>query len=254
MKKKVNDDQLTKIIELLCKDYSSDDFWLGVSMILQTSVCQKRFIKVAIDIGVCDRIDHMTQVVYYNNAFGFYSLNADKEVMWQRTEEQLVKSPWLAQATPRLPWYACGRELWGKEWKKRRPPITKILSDDFDRLLKKINKKVHPVHLQVSMFFQLSGICRKLRENTVYSAKSMSEFTDLAQRNTLLSEIHWKTKLAVQYNRNAGCPGHLILSGNRKDDIARLKFFKFELEREEKDDATRRKEEKLRALRQPSME
>jgi len=242
MKKKPNkldDQQLGKILDLLCSPYTSDDFWLGVQMILSTNVSQERFCFFAARNGKSGGdLIHMVKVVYRGKS-------ADPSNNFGTLEgglrDDFLKHPWKRRATPRLPWGCVenysykgerNQEDWQIEWEKRRPSLFFVLSQRFDETLSEWIEEGDAKH-KVRIFFILLSILLKLKRAAVAS-KDWTNMAKLAEKESSLQHIRMLTRIAAGYNRNEGSPGFLALSQYSNGNIARLKFFKWELEQERK--------------------
>ncbi len=235
---KLDDQQLGKIIDLLCSPYTSDDFWLGVQMILSTNVSQQRVVFLAAKNGkTVPDITHMTGVVYRNG-----SINPDHiEDVEKALRDEFYHFAWKRKQVPHLRWDDVGYvndnyiehiTEWQVEWKKRRPSLFFVLSQRFDEVLSEWIEDGDAKH-KVRIFFILLSILLKLKRAAVES-KDWTNMAKLAEKEASLHHIRMLTRIAAGYNRNEGSPGFIALSQYSDDSIARLKVFKWEREQERK--------------------
>ena len=244
-KMKVNDQQLGKILELLSHPYTSDNFWIGVEMIMRTSVSQKKFVMCAYQVNpFVEMIQRMINVVYYNNVIHLAGKPEGLlDLEWLAVEFSTKK--WYAWAKPYLPWwtgnYSGVTTTWKEEWAKRRPPYTRVLNEKFEEKVGKW-KNDKSLHVKVVAFFSLLSTWRDLSNQTLNSKAETVDYVNLEKADEDVSRIRELLRVATGYTRYSEQRDHtLSLEDDRRDSIAKLRFFKWELEEEEKNARTKRK-------------
>jgi hypothetical protein len=245
-KEKVNDQQLGKIIELLSQPYTSDNFWIGIEMIMRTSVSQKRFVMYAYQVNpFVEMIQRMINVVYYNNVIHLAGKpEGTLDLEWLTVEFSTKK--WYTQAKPHLPWwignYSGVTTTWKEEWGRRRPPFWWVLNEKFEDRIGKW-KEEKPLHFKVALFFTLHSIWNDLRVNTKVNAADLGQYAMLAKAESSLSWIRTLIREATGFKRYVEQRDHcLMMENDKRDSIAKLRYWKWEIEEEVKNARIREKE------------